>query len=108
MWENGVDSGVNRSYVSNLYPKRGEEITLSIQVPDESPVLQVLLVTFSADRQENHPCVKNGNRYAATVCVSHPEGIWWHFRAVYIRQLSVRFGEGRAHGLCRSFGTASS
>lgn len=79
MWENGVDSGVNRSYVSNLYPKRGEEITLSIQVPDESPVLQVLLVTFSADRQENHPCVKNGNRYAATVCVSHPEGIWWHF-----------------------------
>jgi alpha-glucosidase len=97
MWERDVDSGVNSLYVSDLYPKTGEDIVLSIRVPGEG-IDRVLLVTFTADRQENRACKRRGDVYFATVRIGHPEGLWWHF--VIAKDDSFWYYSEK--GLCRS------
>ncbi|HKL57326.1 MAG TPA: glycoside hydrolase family 13 protein [Sphaerochaeta sp.] len=58
MWKNTVDSSVNQTYVNPLYPKTGEEITISIQIGVDSGVSSVTLFPFHHGNEHPQGCYK--------------------------------------------------
>ncbi|MFA6844324.1 MAG: glycoside hydrolase family 13 protein [Sphaerochaetaceae bacterium] len=81
MWKKSIDSGVNSLYVSNLYPKGGETITLSIKIPPTSPVEEVLLVATIHERQVNSTCERyeDTDIFHISFVMPDSEGLYWCF-----------------------------
>lgn len=77
MWFDGIDSGVNSIYVSDLYPRKGQRVTLSLKVPENPEIRTVLLVTFLKEGLDERECRHVADRYEADVSVSSE--MYWYF-----------------------------
>ncbi len=50
-WMNCIDSNVSATYVTPMYPKKGQQITVSLQIPNDPDILDVHLVSFQLGRE---------------------------------------------------------
>lgn len=81
-WKTGVDSSVCSLYVKPLFPKQGELMTLSIQVPGTDQILKVRLVSFQLGREKQIILKKVQEKpyalYEGTMRVMD-EVVFWYF-----------------------------
>lgn len=76
-WMKKVDSQVSGNYVKPLYPKKGEDVTLSIKVPNE--VIKVrLFIRFNGCYDNNECNLKDGKAYC-TVNMKSEDEVKYYF-----------------------------
>ncbi|MDY0288436.1 MAG: alpha-amylase family glycosyl hydrolase [Sphaerochaeta sp.] len=81
-WRDTVDSSVSQTYVNPLYPKRGETVTITIQVGADSALSSVGLVPFHHGNE--HPQQTQREQkgsvvlYHATLAMPD-ETLYWYF-----------------------------
>ncbi len=82
-WKEGVDSSVCPLYVSPLYPKKGETVSITLQIPYTNEVKGVRLVAFQLGREKQHVSMRKteGNRdlYTATIQLEDSLLSWYFF-----------------------------
>ena len=93
-WMQMIDSSISLLYVQPLFPKRGEKVNLSIQVPDATPVMQVLLVWYGFGTEHTVACRADGMLYHAQFTIEEHHVSWYFLlvcpdRAYYYSKLGV-------------------
>ncbi len=82
-WMQSIDSNVSSLYVQPLYPKRGQNVTVSIQIAAESPIQEVRLVSFQLTRELQIPlaCTREGSylRYHGEFTLVDEKAYWYFF-----------------------------
>ncbi|NBK21265.1 MAG: glycoside hydrolase family 13 protein [Spirochaetia bacterium] len=102
MWRQTVDSTVSQTYVNPLYPKTGEEVTISIQVGAESGISSVSLFPFHHGNEHPQGCERleegqdtSKKVFFKTKLQMPDEKLFWYFvlfasdRAYYYSQKGI-------------------
>ncbi len=85
-WKETVDSSVSQTYVDPLYPKTGQEVTLSIQVGADSGISSVTLFPFHHGNEHPQGCERVGQGpgtskrvFFRTKLEMPDEKLFWYF-----------------------------
>jgi alpha-glucosidase len=80
-WKNEIDSMVSKTYVTPLYPREGQIVTIRIKFPQNETDVALSLVAFAKGDMLTIPCIKtNGPYYQAEIEMPGKEDLFWYFR----------------------------
>ena len=82
-WMATIDSMVSKTYVHPLYPRQGQNVTLSILVPEKREGLTVSLIAFARGGMHTIPCIRDKKGYfRAEIEMPGEEDLFWYFSLV--------------------------
>ncbi|AEV28177.1 glycosidase [Sphaerochaeta pleomorpha str. Grapes] len=82
-WMTKIDSMVSKTYVHPLYPKKGQNVTLSILILEPTVQLAVSLVAFAKGGMYTIACTRDDrNYYHAEIEMPEKEDLFWYFSLV--------------------------